>query len=89
MNDIETSIRVPLWRFVQVCIGCFIIIFVSNNFFPNFERLQLRRKAGGLITKLATQVTNLVGVLLDADKAGPVVYSHTHTCTYSLDLRLN
>jgi hypothetical protein len=51
-----------------VCIGCFVIIFVSFNVFPNFERLQLRRKAGNVVTELATAVTTLVTVLVD--KAG-------------------
>jgi len=66
-NRIETSIRIPLWRFLQVCIGCFVIIFVSFNVFPNFERLQLRRKAGNVVTELATAVTTLVTVLVDKE----------------------
>ena len=86
-NIIETSIRIPLWRFVQVCVGCAVIVFVSNNFFPNYERLMLRRKAGGLITKLATQVTNLVNVLVDEDKEAPTVTELSSLVTAAAGLK--
>lgn len=86
-NDIETSIRIPLWRFVQVCIGCFVIILVSNNFFPNYERLQLRRKAGGLVTKFASAVTKLVHVLVDDEKEAPSVTELSELITQTAALK--
>jgi len=50
---------------------------VSHNIFPNFERLHLRRKAGGVVTKLAAAVTNLVTVIVD--KAGCEVLALGYT----------
>jgi hypothetical protein len=60
-----------------VCLACLIFFVVSHNLFPNFERLHLRRKAGGVVTKLAAAVTNLVTVIVD--KAGCEVLALGYT----------